>query len=84
MSRYDRMKECPACGEQWNTHMGVSGTCKKLQIARKALEETLNELDDLYHQHSCECGHPLCLICRNSKSAKSVIEMAVKVLEETK
>lgn len=40
-ARYDRSTHCTACGEPWNTHQGVTPTCKKLQIVRKALKEVL-------------------------------------------
>jgi hypothetical protein len=29
---------CPACGLRWSEHMGISGTCAKLTVARAALQ----------------------------------------------
>lgn len=42
---------CPSCGVPWDKHMGIAGTCAKLQQARdEALEDAatrVNELSDI-------------------------------------
>lgn len=41
MPHFDRLKQCPHCGVNWNVHAGLTPTCRKLQVVRKALEGML-------------------------------------------
>lgn len=34
----NRSNRCSACGTEWTKHMGIAGTCQKLQQARTALK----------------------------------------------
>lgn len=38
IERHDDRERCPACGVEWSEHLGLTGTCKKLQEALADLE----------------------------------------------
>ena len=33
---------CPSCGVSYEDHLGLHGTCKRLQIAREALRDIIH------------------------------------------
>lgn len=39
---------CKSCGKKWDEHLGVEGTCKKLELALWKLELAREKLELLY------------------------------------
>jgi hypothetical protein len=66
--RHPKMPTCSACGVAWTDHLGIAGTCRKLENARGALKV-------IYTWASFRDGELL--------TAKDAKNLCMKALKET-
>ena len=66
--RHPKMPACSACGVAWTDHLGIAGTCRKLDKARGALKV-------IHTWASFRDGEML--------TAKDAMKLCRKVLKET-